>query len=333
LYLASQIKCTIMNKFKLYFILLLSSGLFFSCNKEEDAPVTPPREFAPQYAEDIAAIENFLKTNYLTQVTIDGQPDVVFTPIPNPNPENKISIWDNTIMPLQSITVKSDDRVTNLVGGRKQDDVSYKLYYLKIREGDGLAPISTDSTFTTYSGRNLKNEEFESSNIPFWSTFPALSQFDVTLISGYRQFTTLLKTSATIPTQNLDGTINYGNIGIGVVFIPSGLGYFNTSRTGIPSYSPLIFRIRLHAIKNRDHDRDGILSKDEDLNSNGDLYDDDTDGDTVPNFLDIDDDNDFYSTKTERIKTTSPLTYYNFNEIPTCNGGNGLKRHLDKKCP
>jgi len=74
------------------------------------------------------------------------------------------------------------------------------------------------------------------------------------------------------------------------------------------------------------------LSKDEDLNNNGNLYDDDTDDDKIPNFLDVDDDNDLYLTKTERIKTKIPLVYYNFNEIPFCVSGNGLKRHLDKKC-
>jgi hypothetical protein len=321
-----------MNKFKLYFILIASSSAFFSCQKEDEPVVVPLRDFATQYTTDNTAIESFLKTNFLTQVTVDGQPDVIFAPIPTPNPENKISIWDNTVMPLQSIVVKNDERISNLVGGEKPDNVAYKLYYLKIREGDGESPIATDSTFTTYRGSNLSNVEFESTNIPFWSTFPSLSQFDVTLISGYRQFTKLLKTSTTIPTQNSDGTINYGNIGIGVVFIPSGLGYYNISRTGIPSYSPIVFRIRLHAIKKRDHDRDGILSKDEDLNNSGDLYDDDTDGDKIPNFLDVDDDNDLYLTKTERIKTKIPLVYYNFNEIPICDGGNGLKRHLDKKC-
>ena len=321
-----------MNKFRLYFVLLASSATFFSCQKEDEPVVVPLRDYATQYATDNAAIEDFLKTNFLTQVIIDGQPDITFTKIPTPNTENKISVWDNTIYPRKEIIVKNDDRNSNLVGGRKADDVPYKLYYLEIRQGSGQSPIATDSTFTSYRGTNLSNVEFDSSNIPFWSTYPSLSQFDVTLISGYRQFTKLLKTASTAPVQNPDGTISYGNIGIGVVFIPSGLGYFNVSRTGIPSYSPLIFRIGLHAIQKRDHDRDGILSVNEDLNGNGDLYDDDTDADSVPNFLDTDDDNDLYLTKTERIKTKEPLVYYDFNDIPICAGGNNLKRHLDKKC-
>ncbi len=41
-----------------------------------------------------------------------------------------------------------------------------------------------------------------------------------------------------------------------------------------------------------DDDGDGILTFDEDMNGNGDPFDDDFDNDTQPNYLDIDDDND-----------------------------------------
>ncbi|MDR6302213.1 hypothetical protein [Mesonia maritima] len=39
-------------------------------------------------------------------------------------------------------------------------------------------------------------------------------------------------------------------------------------------------------------DNDGIPAEEEDLNGDGNLFNDDTDGDGIPNFLDIDDDND-----------------------------------------
>lgn len=48
-------------------------------------------------------------------------------------------------------------------------------------------------------------------------------------------------------------------------------------------------------------DEDGIPAEMEDLNGNGDLYDDDTDGDGLPNFMDEDDDGDNVLTKTELI--------------------------------
>lgn len=48
-----------------------------------------------------------------------------------------------------------------------------------------------------------------------------------------------------------------------------------------------------------DDDEDGIPSELEDINGNGDLEDDDTDGDSIPNYKDSDDDNDNVSTLKE----------------------------------
>ena len=48
-----------------------------------------------------------------------------------------------------------------------------------------------------------------------------------------------------------------------------------------------------------DHDLDGIPSYMEDLDENGNSYNDDTDGDLLPNFVDNDDDNDGYFTRDE----------------------------------
>ncbi len=48
-------------------------------------------------------------------------------------------------------------------------------------------------------------------------------------------------------------------------------------------------------------DDDGIPTGQEDLNDNGNLFDDDTDGDGIPNFIDIDDDNDNVPTSVEII--------------------------------
>jgi hypothetical protein len=48
-----------------------------------------------------------------------------------------------------------------------------------------------------------------------------------------------------------------------------------------------------------DDDNDGIASELEDINDNGDLEDDDTDGDGIPNYKDSDDDGDNVKTKDE----------------------------------
>lgn len=329
MYLAGLKFQLIMNKFRLYFILLLTSVILFSCNKDDNASIAPPRDYAEQYAADIDSIEQYLKTHYLVKVEVDGRLDVVIDSIPKNNTEGLVSIWDNTEFPLQSKIVKNDSRITNLVDGRVNDPVDYKMYYLILNEGGGKRAATTDSTFVSYRGWNLKNKQFDINNTPFWATFPKITSTEVSLISGFRQFTSLLKDSEAITVDDGNGTIIYHNYGAGVVFLPSGLGYFSGITTGVGAYTPLVFTVRLHVVRERDHDRDGVLTKYEDLNGDGDPYNDDTDGDNIPDFLDVDDDNDSYLTKNE-IK--NPLGgRYTFDEIPTCSGGT-LKRHLDPNC-
>lgn len=76
-------------------------------------------------------------------------------------------------------------------------------------------------------------------------------------------------------------------------------------------------------------DNDGIPAEMEDINGNGDLYDDDTDGDGLPNFLDPDDDGDNVLTSTELIDYDNddddddPLT------DPQDTDGDGIPNYLD----
>jgi len=348
-----------MNKFKLYFTLLLTTVILFSCNKDDDAAITPPRDFSEQYSADIDSIEHYLKTHHLVKVEVDGRIDVVIDSIPENNTEGLISIWDNTEFELKSKIVKNDSRLTNLVDGRINDPVDYKMYYLILNEGGGKKATTTDSTFVSYRGWTLDNKQFDINNIPFWATFPKMSTAEVSLISGFRQFTSLLRASESVTVDEENGTIIYNNYGVGVVFIPSGLGYFNSATAGIPGYSPIAFTVRLHAVRERDHDRDKVLSIFEDLNGDGDPYNDDTDGDNVPDFLDVDDDGDAVLTKNEikytkiNPETNQEVTLYYFFDaaeidnpetledetkgIPSCSGDfvspTRLRKHLDPNCP
>jgi hypothetical protein len=321
-----------MNKFSLYFILFISSIALFSCHPNDSSvSIPPPRDYAVQYLADNDSIENYLKTHFLTKVVVNGLLDVVLDTIPKKNVNNLVSIWDNTEIPLKFKMIKNDARSSSLVGGRIADPVDYKLYYLILNEGGGQSPITVDSTYTSYKGWDLKDKVFDSSNSPFWATFPALSASQTSVISGFRQFLPLLKTAESVTIDSDTGVATYNNMGIGVVFIPSGLGYYNSTTSLIPAYSPLVFRIRLHTIHKRDHDGDRVFTRFEDLDNDGDFFNDDTDGDTVPNFLDIDDDGDQYITKNEiRINGAIPIDY---NQIQDCSGNTtGTKKHLDKNC-
>ena len=328
-------KAVIMNKIKFYFILSMLSLALFSCSKNKEEEVTPPREYSEQYATDIKDIEEYLKTYYIEEVTADF--DIKISKIPTGGTQK--SIWEQTTYPLKF-------REVNLHG------LKYKLYYLVLNEGIGESPSNVDAVFTAYKGDYLQQvtkdgvttltvTEFERSSNP--QQFFQLTS----VIRGWSEVFPLFKKGTY--TSNSDGTVSYKDFGAGVVFIPSGLGYYNSGSGSIPSYAPLVFNVKLYEVQRNDQDGDGIPSYLEDLDGDGYMYSftnttlyptkpttnpDDTDGDEVPDCFDVDDDGDNYTTKLERsYKDANGVTkYYEFVDIPFCTGGNGKKRHLDPKC-
>jgi FKBP-type peptidyl-prolyl cis-trans isomerase FkpA len=346
----------IMNKVKFYFILPLLTIVLFSCSKDDEAQLVPPRDYAEQYSDDLDSIESYLKNHSFTVIEESGRIDVKIDTFIVANTEGIVSIWDNTDYPLQFKMVKSDVRSSSLVDGGSTDPVEYKMYYLLINEGGGASTTRFDSTFVSYRGWKLNNEQFDINNTPSWFTFPSLSQGQSSFISGFRQFLPLLKAAQSFAVGS-DGDISYNNYGVGVLFLPSGLAYYNRSQPNIPAYSPLVFTVRLHSVNENDHDRDGILSKYENGDGVEDLYSVDTDGDNIPDFLDIDDDNDNVRTILETRFTyvnSQGVTVngqYPFNGmsvdnpetpfddtlgIPNCAGDftspTRLRKHLDASC-
>ena len=76
-------------------------------------------------------------------------------------------------------------------------------------------------------------------------------------------------------------------------------------------------------------DEDGIPADMEDLNGNGDLYDDDTDGDGLPNFMDEDDDGDNVLTVTELIDYDEDDDDDNPLTDPQDTDNDGVPNYLD----
>lgn len=287
---------------------------FVSCREEdsvEEAYVVP---YAEQYPKDLAAIEKFLDEYYM-EVSTDY--DVTFTKIPDGNPGGKVSIMDQTEYPLMSKNVLSND-------------VNYKVYFINITKkgvnssdpdyfGTNESPSKVDSIFVSYKGRLLDNTSFDESNTPIW--------FEMTkLIKGWSEVLPEFKTGNHLY-DDATGVITYSGFGSGIMFLPSGLGYYNNATTKIGAYSPLIFNFKLKKLNYVDHDYDRIDSRYE-INIGADGKFADTDGDGYPDYYDYDDDNDGYSTKNE-IKNLSG-GYYDFNSIPTCL--DGKKKHLTRSC-
>jgi len=302
-------------------VLVVFVSWMSSCRKDEPLRPVPPRDFAVQYETDIDTIEKYLKAHYMQ---VDAQGNVLMFAITDPN--NQVSVWDQQDYPLQFITVKNDNRLSNFVDGRVNDPVDYKLYYILLNQGGGDRPSVVDDVMTSYRGWRLDNTLFDSSDSPVWFEQQAI-------VSGFRQIVSRLN-AATSLTENGDGTVNFENFGNVVVFIPSGIGYFNAAPASVGAYNPIVFQIKLKRVFYRDHDNDGILSKNEIYGDQTNVWLQDSDGDNIPDFLDTDDDGDRTLTKVEITNDAGQIIP--FDLIPDCNGNTAnptrLKKHLDPTC-
>ncbi|MEK9614377.1 MAG: FKBP-type peptidyl-prolyl cis-trans isomerase [Flavobacteriaceae bacterium] len=240
--------------------------IFISCKKEDE--VEPPRDISEQSLADDQSLRDFLSNHFYN-----------YEDFSNPDSYSQITI--DSISGENSGKIPLVDQVEKNVVRVKTSDgsfVDHTLYYLIAREGEGRNPSSVDSTFVSYEGMLLNGNTFDQSKEPIW--------FDLTqVVRGFREGVPALKGGTYEVSE--DNTVTFKNYGQGVLFFPSGLGYFSNNSGPIPAYSPLIFKINLYIVKQTDHDGDGILSADE-FDNDGDGIGDDTDGDGIMDYLDPD---------------------------------------------
>ncbi|TBW28346.1 FKBP-type peptidyl-prolyl cis-trans isomerase [Gramella sp. KN1008] len=281
------------------FAICLMAFLVFSCDKDDDNGVEliPPRDRGEVAIEDDQEIIEYLNTHFYNYEEFENPAEnfdynVRFDTIAGDNADKT---------PL----IDSENLITKTVN---YEGVDQQIYILKVREGEGQQPTFTDSTLVAYKGQLLNSSVFDSNlKSPVWFN---LSGYEVrgsngivstvgNVIKGFSEGLEEFRASTGYEVQ-ADNTIKWNNdYGIGAIFIPSGLGYFSSGRASIPAYSPLIFSINLYHVNEADHDRDGVPSYMEDLDGDGDPFNDDTDGDGISNHSDPDDDGDGKPTKEE----------------------------------
>jgi len=309
-----------MNKFKYYFILLLAGIALVSCSKkddDDDVVVVPLRDYTEQYKADNDSIVKYLNNNYITVTNNAGKPDdqdVVISKITDPATQPSIMSYLNSATFPKLLTRD----VYN-------DDITYKVYYLILREGTGQNPVNTDKVVVDYKGNLLNGTVFDSSNgIPIkallWPYDPRGADGSFPVIDGWSEIFPKFKTGVSATASN--GVISYTDFGAGVMFLPSGLAYYGSVQGDIPAYSPIVFSFKLYDLQRLDHDQDGVYDYQEDINNDGYLYDfrdtakypkapdnliDDTDKDGIADFADYDDDGDGYTTLFERAKPAAEI--------------------------
>jgi len=294
-------------------ILILMVLSILSCKSSDDGlEVIPPRDRSEEAIVSAAEIETFLTTHFYNYEEFE-----------NPPADFDFMIKYDTIADDNSGKIPLIEQVTSKnVKDRIDESVTYKLYYLNVAQGEGESPNFPDVTSVTYEGiylnnetKNLDGDVINRSEVFDGSVVPV--RFDLTEIAVFGFIDVLTEFNAASGSViNSDGTVTFENYGIGAAFIPSGLAYYVSPPTGIPIYSQLIFNFQLMSTELGDQDLDKIPSIYENLDGDNSVFDDNTDGDTLPNFADNDDDGDGRLTINEIVETVYPSFIEGVGEEP-----------------
>ncbi len=273
-----------MSKFKFYFAALAMVAVLFSCDKNDnDIQYEILQDYGVQYTYDMQVIKQYLKTHYIEEIVNNpggvNDQDIKLTLIPEGGTQE--SLWDSAL--LDSVHVE-------------RHTMTYTIFYIKQREGVADRPSRVDRVLASYDGSYLKLGQeptrFEYVQIP--TGYLPLHQ----VIVGWSEIFPKFK-DGNLVDNGPGNPASFEDFGAGVMFIPSGLAYYNQATATIPKYAQLMFKFKLYDVKRDDEDGDGIFSNDEDIDGDGFFNDDDTDGDGIPNYLDTDDDGDGYLTRNE----------------------------------
>ena len=282
-------------KLKLYILLIAVLLIGYSCGDDDDDGLVevPEADRTEQQAIDNDSLVNFLQTHYIDESLLMNNSEVSFndieiTELPDdgelPNPD------DNTLL-IDLVEVLTTTYF----------DAEYEYYILKINQGGAEnSPNFSDKVRVSYEGTLMDDTVFDSSVTPV--------DFDLTsTIAGWGRVLPEFNNAEGF-TINSDGTVTYNNPRIGVMFLPSGLGYFSAAAGTVPVYSNLIFKFKVFQSEVNDHDFDNVPSHLEDINGDYDLTNDNSDDDTFADFVDSDDDNDGTLTIDEDLEPDSDLT-------------------------
>ena len=273
-------------KKKLFFLLPVFL-LFLQCKKEDTTEPIPIRDYSEQVIVDQDLLETYLKTHTYNYEDFNNESDVnIKLDTISDNNSSRVSLFEQA-------SIKTID-VTNAEG----QITSHNLYYIIAREGSNESPSVADSVYVAYDGILTDGSTFDNRKFPIWIDL-------ANTIEGFREGVSELRTGKF--TENSNGTIAYTSFGVGLFFIPSGIGYFENISSGIPEYSPLIFTVKLMTHTDTDHDNDGILSIFEDIDGDNKPFGDDSDGDNLWNMYDVDDDGDGILTVNEIDKNNDSI--------------------------
>ena len=282
---------------KLKLQILLISILFvgFSCGDDgaDDVIEVPEADRTEQQVIDNDSLVGYLQTHYVNESILINNQSILF----NDFEINELPEDGNLPDPDQNTLLI--DLVETFT--TTYFDVEYEYYVLKVNQGGSdNSPNFSDKVRVSYEGTLMDNTVFDSSISPV--------DFDLTAtIAGWGRVLPEFNNAEDF-IINSDGTVTYNNPGIGIMFLPSGLGYYSAAAGSVPVYSNLIFKFKIYQSEVNDHDFDNVPSHLEDLDGDYDLTDDNSDDDSFADFVDSDDDNDGTLTIDEDLEPDTDLT-------------------------
>lgn len=281
-------------KLKNTFLLVILAIAFIACNNDDDNN-SVPHDPVKQAVIDNEKLVKYLQTHHYIAPQ-NGEPFGVIDTIMAD--DNVTSLYDDSRLKTQDI---------------KENDIDYKLYYIKFNDGVTINPTKADSVLVNYRGFTLDSVKFDERINYTWLSL-------TNVIRGWQYGFEHFKGGVNV--SQAGEPLKFEDTGDGVLFIPSGLAYANTGSGSIPANAPILFFIRLGLVEKADHDNDLILSINEDINGDGNVNNDDSDNDRAPNYLDPDDENDGVLTKDEDIDGDG-------NPLNDDTDGDGIPNYLD----
>lgn len=299
------------NKYVVALVISAFLGILACSPDDDNVELVPERDRTEQQMVDNDSLIGYFQTHYYNSSLFEvpgnySLEDIVINELPQDENGNYLDLPDP-----DNNTLLIDDVEEHTTVYQETD---YKYYILRLNQGGGEAsPYFVDDVRINYKGNLMDDDVFDSTVNP--TTFDLIN-----LIRGWQLVLPQFNESTGF-TSNPDGTVQFENYGFGVMFLPSGLGYYSSPPIGVPSYSNMIFKFELYQTEINDHEADNVPSYIEDLDGDLDIFNDDTDGDDIPNFLDLDDDGDGVFTAFEDIDGDGDPT----NDI----GANGIPKYLD----
>lgn len=229
---------------KVILALFAISVLAISCKKDDNYKEEPPRDRAEEAIFAQNQIEEFLSKNAYNYEEFE-----------NPSEGFDYRVVIDSIVPGSGKTPLIEQVDYKMVEDVYEPAVKYKLYYLKVAQGEGPAVDSAEVAHITYESWRLSNYDLlerTSSSVP--KPFVMDNKYSNT---GLKEVLKEFNASDGY-IENEDGTISFEGYGIGAAFVPSGLAFFNQPPLGAPIgyYNQLIYTFQVKGISEKEEEEE-----------------------------------------------------------------------------